>query len=529
MRHAVKLARKHDFAAFQETHSSIGKADALKLPRDMTAVWSDGTNRQAGVGLIMNNAFLENFNPIRPTDWNEIDTGRAAVLRLSGKYGNMDIFVIYLHTGEDAKAERRKTWMRIKKHIQPKAKALTVLTGDFNYVCDPKDRVNKADGSWSGAYDKNDEEFFQDNIATPFELFELSQEQFTCETAQARSRIDRVYTNQHLTEQLDRIISCSTLEWVKDLSAHRPVSFGRTSSRKSEMKEKPLPTSPMDNEDWERRVNLEFGERLKNDDAPELATRRLLLLKQAIKHVTHSMAAENQEYMAQTHDDKYGWTMRIIRAAEENSLGKMEKCIKAYPHLGTIIHARPDVRTSEEMNAVRKHAIEMARAGIMEEIASLQHGEDEGDEMIRKQKKENILTRLKRLTPGACTGLNAMVDDNGKVTIDPEEMAGILRKHWSKTFAHKEIDKEGLHRWLRESGVRDDMRQEPGRTMNQNDPAPMQSQPAETGYVRNAPFDDIELDRARLNPNHRTLKRSLSPACERNAPINHTYIWITPA
>ena len=263
---------------------------------------------------------------------------------------------------------------------------MTLLVGDLNYVCHDRDRMNKADGGWSGSADRNDESFFQKEVAEIFDLHEWEQEHFTCETAQARSRIDRVYTNQHITAQLDRNISCAALEWVKGLSAHRPITFGRISAQRSELKASPLPTAPMDDKDWGKRIQLGCGKY----ENPHLAVRRLVLLKHSIRQVTQDMSRENQINIAQTEDDKLGWIMSFIRAAEENRVARMEKCVKAYPHLGVITRARPDVRTSLEMNAVRDHAVGLARSSITEELVALQQESANCDELTKNRRKNTF-------------------------------------------------------------------------------------------------------------------------------------------
>ena len=109
------------------------------------------------------------------------------------------------------------------------------------------------------------------------------------------------------------------------------------------------------------------------------------------------------------------------------------------------------------MNAVRDHAVGLARSSITEELVALQQESANCDELTKKQKKEHILTRLKRLVPGSTPGLNAMIDEDGKVTAEPAGVASILRKHWAKTFTHRNIDRAKLDRWLDESGTKGDM------------------------------------------------------------------------
>ena len=52
---------------------------------------------------------------------------------------------------------------------------------------------------------------------------ELFQDDMTHECDSAFSRIDRLYSNQHAAETIDREIRVAALEWRRDLSNHRPV------------------------------------------------------------------------------------------------------------------------------------------------------------------------------------------------------------------------------------------------------------------------------------------------------------------
>ena len=99
MQHARRLFAAHDFAVWQETHSTQGRARMLRLPRECTAHWSHDSTHTAGVGLWIRHSFLQHFNPAQAGDWVEIVPGRAAVLRLNGPLGSLDIFVVYMHTG----------------------------------------------------------------------------------------------------------------------------------------------------------------------------------------------------------------------------------------------------------------------------------------------------------------------------------------------------------------------------------------------------------------------------------------------
>ncbi len=50
LRKVLRLARKRQFLVLSEAHSLPGRADALRLPSDMMALWSDGSASTGGVG-----------------------------------------------------------------------------------------------------------------------------------------------------------------------------------------------------------------------------------------------------------------------------------------------------------------------------------------------------------------------------------------------------------------------------------------------------------------------------------------------
>ncbi|CAK0831798.1 unnamed protein product [Prorocentrum cordatum] len=236
---------------------SEGKSAALKLPRDVSAFWSDGTSHQAGVGVLIRHSFLLNFNPCSEEDWVEIVPGRVAVLRLRSPHGALDIVSVYLSTGpsQGAPQERPECFRRMSQHLRPADKVLTVVACDFNFVTDARDRVTKSTGEWSGAGDARNAADFKQLLGDIFEFHELEQPSFPHECALARSRLDR-----------------------------------------------PLPTSPVDGPAWARRVKLECQDRHRTEDFPGSAFRRPILPQLAIRTVTlnthqHSQGPAGEEHM----------------------------------------------------------------------------------------------------------------------------------------------------------------------------------------------------------------------------------------
>lgn len=141
----------------------------------------------------------------------------------------MDIFVIYHHTGNSARAKqlRSSTRATLASQINPRSEVLSILMGAFNYVAHRRDRFSKPDGNALDSHEATEESHFCRVLGDPFGFCELHQEEFTHDSALGRSRLDRVYSNHYLTDQLDRRIGCAALSWVPWLSAHRPVAFFR--------------------------------------------------------------------------------------------------------------------------------------------------------------------------------------------------------------------------------------------------------------------------------------------------------------
>ena len=449
----MKLIQSYDFVGLQETHSTDGAVKAMSMPTGIRPFWSHGSTRKAGIGLLVKEQFLLSFNAVTDDSWEEVEPGRAAVLRLRGPQGALDIFVLYHHTGAStqAKSSRSSTRAFLSTAIQPQAEVLSILMGDFNYVAHHRDRFNKANNNGVESSDGTEESSFRRVLGEPFDLCELQQEEYTHDSALGRSRLDRVYSNHHLSDQLDRRIGCVALNWVPWLSAHRPVGFFRQTRSKDKAANAHVPMAPMKDRQWPRRVALRYGE-LRSEDGPQdQPMRRLVLIKQAIREVSRAMDSEKSRQRAESTDDKLGWTMRFIRASEELRMTTLRKCVEAYPHLATLTDAEnPNNRLGAGLQNVRRYAVEMARTSVVEDMRRLYADSQQLDELQRTMRRENIQTRLNRRVPGTTTSLKAMRTPDGRVTVDPGEMAAVLQDHWGTTFSARSIHEDKLQAWLSE-------------------------------------------------------------------------------
>ena len=300
----------------------------------------------------------------------------------------MDIVCVYWATGQGSREQRSTSMQVLANHLQSPDKVLTVMAGDFNYVNSRLDRMCAKHGTFTGEGDHDDEKSFQTILGEAFQLAEWRQEHFTHSNAISRSRIDRVYCNQHVNVQLDRSFGCAALNFDHKLSTHRPISFRRVKGTKNDDWTPPLPVGPVaKKKEWKERIDLCYSAKISSDELCGLATRRLLLLKEAITEVTLRMSDEGQIDVAQEAEDKVGWTMTFIRATEKINLGVMRKCAAAYPKLATICNpADCNLRVRPEFKLVKDHAVELSREAVARELTSLQGNGDQMDAQAKARK-----------------------------------------------------------------------------------------------------------------------------------------------
>ena len=127
-------------------HERLNEASVTKGFRPF---WSHGGNRRAGVGILVSLDLLKKFS-LSPLCWVQINEGEAAILRLQGDEGNLDICCTYFPTGnqgnDDSSLFQLRSDLRtnIAANIGNPEEALSLVAGDFNYVTDREDRWSNA-------------------------------------------------------------------------------------------------------------------------------------------------------------------------------------------------------------------------------------------------------------------------------------------------------------------------------------------------------------------------------------------------
>ncbi|CAK0822989.1 unnamed protein product [Prorocentrum cordatum] len=438
-----KLMASHDFGIFVEAHGTKGKEDAFSLPPGCAAYWSHLSARRAGVGIVLRRSFLNKFAQVRDGDFLEPEPGRVARLRLRGPHGNVDIWAIYLTTGEgpaNDRLARDRSHSIIKQSLASPRDALSVLAGDWNYVPYPQDR-------WTYTNYTRMDTYFS-SIAT--------------------SRIDRVYTNHHPSEQLDHKFGCSVLSRVPGLSSHAPLSFfrerptcdmaaeaadstndgpGSTGTRK----QRRIAIGTINHPDWARRVAAELACISTDPRDYDNPVRKLVLVKRAMHTVSENMSKEGLYATALTNDDKLSCTLSFTRAAQAVNVDKMYCKYLEYPHIASFVDPKnPNACFTTGFQTLLDHAVSLARQSITDELRDVRQRQDEGDHDYKTTiRKSNILSRLKRIMPGSCTAVGAVETATGEYATGPAAIAKELSSHWATTFRQQPINQHLLQEWLR--------------------------------------------------------------------------------
>ena len=423
----------------------------LKVPATCVPFWSHGGTRTAGVGLWVQRRFLDNFNSISPEDWHEVVPGRVGILRLDGALGSLDLVVLYMPTGA-AQEERARIRRAIRHGLRPREAALTLMFGDWNYVSENADRFGHEGARWAGMHDLPEQRQFEQEFGDGRGFTELEQEAYTHQSAIGRSRLDRVYSNHFLCDQLDRDWGCVALPWAPTLSAHRPIAFFRRCRPQHALPTKPLRTDILRDPEWPRRTVMAYTDATALEASPPDALRKLVLLKESMVQVADRMTEEKRDCPTPTAPDRLGTTMQLIRAAEKVRLGVMRRCAAEYPHLRTFIDPNdPEARSRPGMTQLRQHAVELGRQALLDDLRGFQEARSNMDPMQAQAVKDNLHSRLRRFAPGASSVLRAVQLSDGSVTTRPAEIAQALATHWSQVFGTRPLDRVALERWLEQS------------------------------------------------------------------------------
>ncbi len=121
-------------------------------------------------------------------------------------------------------------------------------------------------------------------------------------------------------------------------------------------------------------------------------------------------------------DDRLGWTMRAIRAAEKDRVHTIGKCIKAYPELACFFSSTGIIST-DKFEQLRQHAILLHRSSLLEELRDIHRPDNVEDDTSQAYRKSKVQAKLNNLKPGHCSVVGAILSQEGILLTDPREIA----------------------------------------------------------------------------------------------------------
>ena len=449
--YAYHLARGADILGLGETHGKAGYELTLRQPRELDSWWSHGAV-EAGVGLIVKKTFLQQFTAIEWVD--SIAEGAAAMLRLEGPHGALDVVVLYLKTGccAEARRERARVAESLARLIRPANRALTLTIGDWNFVREGDDRTNLQE--WDptrNAADVREHDQLANILFDRHGLKEIRQELTTHRNAIGTSRIDRAYVNPHLADSFTHDWKCRALEWKNELSTHRAIEVTRTAKGAAADKGRALPTGPLGREDWAPRVRLRWQELKSADPHEPTAARKLQLIKQAIREVTMRMDQRLETVPRTNPGDQLGCAIKALKALDAKRWHRVESALKELPGLSGKCSLHKCAEGDGVERAKLQDAIlQYAKADIITDLEQLRQDRQSG-EHGRQVKRECIGKKLAKLRPGGFGTVGALLVAPETVVTDPADIAKGLGEHWEKTFQARGICTEILRDWIREA------------------------------------------------------------------------------
>ena len=246
---AYAILSKVDFLGLGKTHGKEGKVQAIKRADNSSSLLCNCPTGNAGVGLIVKNAFLDQF---LGWEWINIAMGRAGVLRLQGSNGDLDIFSIYLPTGNSGGKSGRIEIIKLisQKYLRDREICMSIVMGDFNHVNSHGDRYSTEE--FTGNSDKLEGKETDDYLGQ-HGLKEIEQPLPTYRGDGIHSRTDRIYSNHHTVYQLDSDLGATTLDWDDFLSRHRPILGFRRIKINDDFKPS-IDESSVRNVNWSKRV-----------------------------------------------------------------------------------------------------------------------------------------------------------------------------------------------------------------------------------------------------------------------------------
>lgn len=160
--------------------------------------------------------------------------------------------------------------------------------------------------------------------------------------------------------------------------------------------------------------------------------------------------------------------MALLRAVESGDTSRVRQLWSRLQEAKTMLD--PDDPSSwavDLRNNLRVKAVKLTRENTLEELHCQNEREKEEEacneltvdlkeeRLSERQKaRQQLMAKIKQLSPGTSGSLTAVRNAVGDICTDPAEIAEALRQHWSNTFSHRPIEEEVANTWLEEGKLK---------------------------------------------------------------------------
>ena len=147
----------------------------------------------------------------------------------------------------------------------------------------------------TGARNLGEARHFDSTLGKPFGLFDMHQGEPTHRSGTSYGRLDRIYANHHVSEQIDRDMRTVAQPWRTNLSHHRAVSFRKDIPVKDSAQHRGVTSAALSHPQFKQRTILNY-ETFCSLEPSDTAIRRLVLFKRAMCLASDNITREGAGY-----------------------------------------------------------------------------------------------------------------------------------------------------------------------------------------------------------------------------------------
>jgi hypothetical protein len=325
-----------------------------------------------------------------------------------------------------------------------------IIIGDFNFVTSDTDRISKTDASCdNNAADKRNAKTWR-GVAEAHAMKEFVQEDYTCENSFGWSRIDRGYTNLHVADVCAMRCACSLLEYPRQLSDHKPLSF-LIAANWEKKKRGDVPRWVTAHADFNAELDAEFKVRcndfLRCNKISPSPFEKLKIFKESIYATSRYIRRKCAKVMATSTEHKMAIHMGFIKAIYAGNFRRAKDLQSKCSELEHVV-VNNDAKVSHGFQRVKDRAAELMQIDIRERTEELRQIRANLPDNAYANKKKSIADSLRKMMPGGTAEIGELKNSSGAIVTDAADIAKALNEHWQEVFASKPTNGPLRRTWL---------------------------------------------------------------------------------